>query len=62
MLACDRLEARRRQERRKLAKRFEIDLGPCVSFIGNVGDVIQIALHEPSNPDVQRYHLACRIW
>jgi hypothetical protein len=41
---------------------FEIDLGNCVSFNGNVGDVIQIALHEPSNPDVQRYSLACRIW
>src|ERR1700733_14162512 len=41
---------------------FEIDLGNCVSFNGNVGDVIQIALHEPPNPDVQRYSLACRIW
>jgi hypothetical protein len=41
----------------------EIDLGPCVSFSGEVGEVIQIALNEPHRPDVRRYRgLACRIW
>ena len=41
----------------------EIDLGPCVSFGGKVGEVIQIALDEPHSPDVRQYRrLACRIW
>ena len=40
----------------------EIDLGPCVRFSGEVGDVIQIALVEPHRPDLRRYGLACRIW
>ena len=41
---------------------IEIDLGPCISFYGKVGDVTQIALREPHRPDVRRYKLACRIW
>jgi hypothetical protein len=40
----------------------EIDLGPCVSFSGKVGDATQVALREQHSPDVRRYHLACRIW
>jgi hypothetical protein len=37
----------------------EIDLGSCIFFDGNVGDLTQIALLEP-RPDVRRYNLACR--
>jgi hypothetical protein len=33
-------------------RRKQIDLGPCVSFGGKVGEVIQIALEEPHNPVV----------
>jgi len=40
----------------------EIDLGPCVSFYGKIGDATQIALVEPPGLDMRRYHLACRIW
>jgi len=40
----------------------EIDLGPCVSFHGKVGDTTRIALVESPRPDMRRYHLACRIW
>jgi hypothetical protein len=46
----------------RLPSVIEIDLGPCISFYGKVGDVTQIALREPHRPDVQRYTLACRIW
>jgi len=46
----------------RLPSVIEIDLGPCISFYGKVGDVTQIALREPHRPDVQRYKLACRIW
>jgi hypothetical protein len=46
----------------RLPSVIEINLGPCISFYGNVGDVTQIALREPHRPEVRRYGLACRVW
>lgn len=41
---------------------IEVDLGGCISFTGQVGDLIQVALYERPSPDRKRYHFACKVW
>jgi len=41
---------------------FEIDLGSCISYAGQIGDLIQVALYERPTPDRRRYHFACKVW
>jgi hypothetical protein len=41
---------------------IEIDLGPCLTFDGAVGDIIQVAVNEKRVASERRFSLACRIW
>jgi hypothetical protein len=46
----------------KTPARFNVDLGGCAFWAGNVGDDIQIALRETPTSTRVDYSLACRLW
>lgn len=45
-----------------LPDEIEIDLGPCITFAGTVGDAIQVALRESHSLSTRQYHLSCNLW
>lgn len=47
---------------RDLPAIIEVNLGGCISFAGQVGDLIRVALFERPRPDRKRYRFACNVW